>query len=176
MDCTVCGSPLASTALSSGEQRQLADLRRRDRQVKTHEAAHTTVGGALAGAASFTYQKGPDGQSYAVGGEVSIDVSAVDGDPQATIVKSHRIIRTALAPADPSGQDRAVAAQAAQLATRAGLELKTTGQATKTAGSGQDQPTASDPNPGANQRANRAIAAYRAADGGTGPVIFSVAA
>ena len=177
MGCTACGSSLASAAMSPSEQRQLAELRRRDQQVKAHEAAHSAAGGALTGAASYTYQKGPDGQSYAVGGEVSIDVSAVDGDPQATIAKAQQIIRSALAPADPSGQDRAVAAQAAQLAAQASVELATkSAQATKPEGSGQDQPKASDTNPGANQRATRAIAAHRAADGGTGPVVFSVAA
>lgn len=162
-----CSPALSSPASSLAEQRQLAGLRRRDQQVRAHEAAHSAAGGSLTGAVSYTFQKGPDGQSYAVGGEVSIDTSAVDGDPQATIAKAQQVIRAALAPADPSGQDRAVAAQAAQLAVRARMEL-----ATKTDASGQETPNEAS----AGQRTSKAIEAYRAADGGSGPVIFSVAA
>ncbi|GDY13421.1 hypothetical protein LBMAG53_22990 [Planctomycetota bacterium] len=162
-----CSPSLASPAVSPAEQRQLADLRRRDQQVRAHEAAHSAAGGSLTGAVSYTFQKGPDGQSYAVGGEVSIDTSAVDGDPQATIAKAQQIVRAALAPADPSGQDRAVAAQAAQLAVQARMEL-----ATKTETTGQENSN----QPNADQRTSKAIAAYRAADGGSGPAVFSVAA
>jgi hypothetical protein len=72
--------------------------------------------------ASFSYQRGPDGRFYAVGGEVSIDTSPVPGDPQATASKAEQIQRAALAPAQPSGQDRAVAAQAARMAMEARLQ------------------------------------------------------
>ena len=75
------------------------------------------------GAVSFQYQTGPDGKRYAVGGEVPIDVSSVEGDPRATLAKMQQIRRAALAPASPSGQDRAVAAQASRIEaeTRAAL-------------------------------------------------------
>jgi hypothetical protein len=56
---------------------------------------------------------------YAVGGEVSIDTSPVKGDPQATIAKMEAIKRAALAPADPSGQDRSVASEASQEESKA---------------------------------------------------------
>jgi hypothetical protein len=49
---------------------------------------------------------------YAVSGEVSIDSSPVKGDPKATVRKMEQVVRAALAPAQPSGQDRAVAAAA----------------------------------------------------------------
>ena len=87
--------------------------------------AHLAVAGPYAkGGPTFEYQTGPDGQRYAVGGEVSIDTSAVAGDPEATIVKAQVIQRAASAPADPSGQDRAVASAAAKLEAQARRELQ----------------------------------------------------
>ena len=76
-----------------------------------------------AGSASFSYETGPDGVLYAVGGEVSVDVSKVSDDPQATLDKMEQIQRAALAPAEPSAQDRQVAAQAAQKAAQALNEI-----------------------------------------------------
>lgn len=81
------------------------------------------AGGLAKGAARFSYQKGPDGQLYAVGGEVSIDTSAVAGNPEATLAKANIIRAAALAPADPSSQDRAVAASAAQMAAAARIDI-----------------------------------------------------
>ncbi|WP_336366268.1 putative metalloprotease CJM1_0395 family protein [Marinobacter sp. C2H3] len=100
----------------------LSQLKARDREVRAHEAAHQSVGGLYAGSASFTYQKGPDGNQYAIGGEVPVDVSPVPGDPQATIDKMMTIRAAALAPAQPSGQDRAVAAKAVQALFKARAE------------------------------------------------------
>jgi len=110
--------------LSSEEQNQVADLKSRDQEVRTHEMAHMMVGGNLVRkGASYQYQTGPDGQRYAVGGEVSIDSSAVKGDPAATIRKMEQVKRAALAPAEPSGQDRAVASAATQTEAAARQEL-----------------------------------------------------
>lgn len=105
------------------EQQQIASLASRDREVRSHEQAHAAVGGAYAGAPSYTYQRGPDGQTYAVGGEVGIDVSPIPGDPQATLRKMEVVQRAALAPAEPSAQDRRVAAQAQAQASQARTEL-----------------------------------------------------
>eukprot|EP00952_Eustigmatos_sp_NYUAD-ZCMA_P000247 698-Eustigmatos_ZCMA.PRE.1 len=55
------------------EIEQLEQLKQTDRAVRQHEMAHQTVGGAYAGGASYDYEVGPDGQRYAVAGEVSID-------------------------------------------------------------------------------------------------------
>lgn len=101
----------------------IRELKARDAEVKAHEAAHAAVGGELAGSPSYTYEKGPDGVRYAVGGEVSIDASKVAGDPQATLEKMQRVQRAALAPAEPSTQDRQVAALAAQQAAEARSEI-----------------------------------------------------
>lgn len=112
------------------QQQELADqalleqLRARDREVRIHEAAHAAVGGRYAGSPSYQYQRGPDGRNYAVGGEVSISTSPVPGDPQATIEKARTIRAAALAPAEPSAQDRRVAAEAAQMEVEARTELQ----------------------------------------------------
>ncbi|TBV04651.1 putative metalloprotease CJM1_0395 family protein [Phytopseudomonas dryadis] len=103
------------------EQLQIAELASRDREVRTHEQAHAAVGGVHAGAPSYTYTRGPDGKRYATAGEVSIDVGAVANDPRATLSKMQVVLRAALAPAEPSAQDRSVAAQAqAQMAVARG--------------------------------------------------------
>ena len=115
-------------------EEELTELKARDREVRAHEAAHQAVGGQYAGAMSFTYQRGPDGAQYAVGGEVSIDLSPVQGDPQATIEKMRIVRAAAMAPAEPSGQDRAVAAQAMQIMLQAQSELAAeTGASSRTA-------------------------------------------
>ena len=96
--------------LSPEEMRQVQQLKERDRQVRAHEQAHIAVGGDLIrGGASYTYQTGPDKQRYAIGGEVSIDVSPAR-TAEATVLKAQHIQETALAPADPSPQDQRVAA------------------------------------------------------------------
>lgn len=104
-------------------QAQVSELKGRDREVRAHEAAHAAVGGQYAGASVFQYQKGPDGRRYAVGGEVSIDASAVPDNPQATIRKLETVRAAALAPADPSPQDRQVAARATALIADARRQL-----------------------------------------------------
>jgi len=112
-------------SLTEEERRALRDMQARDREVRAHEAAHKAAAGNLArGGASFETEKGPDGKSYAVGGEVSIDTSPVSGDPQATINKMQQVRRAALAPRDPSGQDRKVAASAASREAQARAELR----------------------------------------------------
>ncbi len=109
----------------SGHDPDLAELKARDREVRAHEAAHSAAAGSLTtGGPQFTYQRGTDGRLYAVGGEVNIDTSAVAGDPQATIQKAQRIRAAALAPANPSAQDRSVATQATRLEAQARQEMQ----------------------------------------------------
>lgn len=116
------GSP--DQRLSSEEKEQVADLKRRDQEVRRHEQAHAASAGSYArGGPSFEYQTGPDGKRYAVSGEVNIDTSPISGNPKATIAKMEQVRRAALAPSEPSSQDRAVAAQAAAAAQQARAEL-----------------------------------------------------
>lgn len=105
----------SADTLSEAEQRQVAELKERDREVRAHEMAHVAAGaGLVTRGATYTYQTGPDGQRYAIGGEVGIDTSP-GRTPEETLAKAERIRAAALAPAEPSGQDRQVAAQAAQI-------------------------------------------------------------
>lgn len=100
-------------------------LAARDREVKAHEQTHSSIGGAHAGAPSFTYTSGPDGRLYATAGEVAIDTSPVENDPRSTLEKAEVIIRAALSVKDPSSADRQVAAEAKSLALQAMAELRT---------------------------------------------------
>lgn len=112
-----------SLTLSPEAQSRLRELQQRDAEVRSHEQAHLAAGGPhVSGGANYTYQKGPDGRQYAIGGQVSIDVSAVPGDPDATREKARQARRAALAPGEPSGQDRQVAAKAATLEAKAAQE------------------------------------------------------
>ena len=105
--------------------RQLRTLQSRDREVRAHEQAHLAVAGRYAtSGANLDFQKGPDGKRYAVGGEVAIDTRPVPGDPRSTVLKAEVIRRAALAPSNPSAQDRRVAAEASQMAAEARLELQ----------------------------------------------------
>ncbi|PKM17248.1 MAG: hypothetical protein CVV11_21025 [Gammaproteobacteria bacterium HGW-Gammaproteobacteria-15] len=105
------------------EQQEIQELKARDQEVKTHEQAHAAVGGRYAGAPSYSYELGPDGKQYAVGGEVQIDISPIPGDPQATVQKMQQVRAAALAPAEPSAADRRIAAEAAQRQIQAQAEL-----------------------------------------------------
>lgn len=127
-----------SETYTDSEIRALEQLKQRDREVRAHELAHVAAGGQyITSGANFSYQKGPDGRLYAVGGEVSISTSEVPQDPQATLEKAMTILRAALAPADPSSQDRQVAAQAAAMAQRARAEFSS--QSSSEPGSTFDQ-------------------------------------
>ena len=102
---------------------QIKELKARDTEVRIHEQAHSSVGGQHAGSPSYEYQRGPDGTNYAVGGEVQIDVAEIAGDPRATIEKMQTVRAAALAPAEPSGADRSIAADATQKLAAAQAEL-----------------------------------------------------
>ncbi|PIQ95678.1 MAG: hypothetical protein COV67_13580 [Nitrospinae bacterium CG11_big_fil_rev_8_21_14_0_20_56_8] len=118
-------APSTELQLTEEERRVLQELRSRDREVRSHEAAHKSAAGSYAkGGPTFEYQTGPDGRRYAVGGEVQIDSSPVPGNPRATIQKAQIIRRAANAPRNPSAQDRRVAAQAAQMEAAARRDLK----------------------------------------------------
>lgn len=113
-----------SNGLTEKEQRIVASLKATDTKVRRHEMAHIAAGGQyITSGAHYQYKKGPDGKSYAVAGDVSIDTSPVPGDPEATIAKMHKVQRAALAPADPSPQDKKVAAESSFLAAKALSEL-----------------------------------------------------
>ena len=110
--------------LTQQEQKEVKRLKHRDAKVKAHELAHVAAGGGVVnGGAHYEYQLGPDGKRYAVGGHVNIDVSSED-NPETTVRKMQQVQKAALAPAEPSATDRAVAAKAARIETKARAEMR----------------------------------------------------
>ncbi len=103
--------------LSQDEERLVKDLQARDMEVRAHEAAHKS-GGASTGAASYTYQQGPDGRMYAIGGEVSVSMKS-GSTPDETIANAQAVIASAMAPANPSPQDFSVASSARMMMVKA---------------------------------------------------------
>ncbi|HRX70121.1 MAG: hypothetical protein KDJ22_07325 [Candidatus Competibacteraceae bacterium] len=157
-------SSKAPNQLNEAELAMVRELKQRDRQVRQHEMAHLAASGGLAqGGPRYTYQRGPDGQNYAIGGHVNIDTSP-GKTPEETLQKARTIQAAAMAPADPSGQDRAVAAKASQMAANARVELSrqsTTGQGGLTQRNEDSrQPTTEQP--GSSQR-NEDTPAHRLA-------------
>ena len=110
--------------LTEEERQKVEELKRRDAKVRAHEQAHSSAGGPYAGAPRLQFTRGPDGKFYAVAGEVSIDTSAIAGNPQATIRKMQQVKRAALAPQEPSSQDRRVAAEADRKMLQARQEIR----------------------------------------------------
>ena len=87
----------------------IADLQRRDHDVQLHENQHYQTGRPFTHAPEYWYVNGPDGRRYAVSGVTRIDMSVIPGDPGATLQKFLTLRRAALAPADPSDEDRRLA-------------------------------------------------------------------
>jgi len=105
-------------ALSEDEKRVVKELASRDSEVKAHEAAHQAAGGGMTGAASYTYQQGPDGKMYAIGGEVSISTPPAS-TPEEAIRNARQVAAAAMAAGNPSPQDFAVAASAKMMEVQA---------------------------------------------------------
>lgn len=101
---------------------QIRELKQTEREVIAHEAAHQAAAGEFGGGVSYTYTKGPDGKSYITGGEVPIKMKQ-GATPEETLRNMQQVQRAANAPADPSGQDRQVAAKAAAIAAKARAQL-----------------------------------------------------
>ncbi len=90
------------------QQRQ-ALINKNYNEIYSHELAHKTAGGSFAG--SIVIEKNSEG--IPVGGHVAIKMPVLDrNNPQKTIDHADTVIRSAMAPSDPSGQDYKVAAQA----------------------------------------------------------------
>ena len=125
------GSATSADAEDANSQNQqqveqvLAQLKARDTEVRAHEQAHLSAAGPYStGGMSFSYQTGPDGKRYAIGGEVGIDISPVANDPEATLRKAQVVQAAALAPAEPSTQDMRVASQASQMMVEAQAQIQ----------------------------------------------------
>jgi hypothetical protein len=142
----------------------ISQLKARDGEVRAHEAAHIAAGGRyITGGASYSYQQGPDGVQYAVGGEVGIDSSPAPGKPEETVQKMRIVRAAALAPSEPSGADLSVAAAAAQAEAAAVAEIAQRGAEEAAKGYAKEASRASDP-------------AARGRDGETRPAALDVVA
>ena len=129
-----------SDELTAEEKTQVVRLQARDAEVRAHETAHIMASGGMAGGASYTYATGPDGKRYAIGGEVSIS-SLPTSDPKQALRNAQRMQAAALAPANPSGQDRAVAARAASTAARARVAIASEEESVREAAATKDDDT-----------------------------------
>lgn len=164
------GSEARSGELPPEEQKMVEELRARDREVRAHEMAHLSAGGQYASGPSYTYQMGPDGRRYAIGGEVQIDTSP-ESDPEATIRKMEIVKRAAMAAAEPSAQDAKVAQLADRRRNEAQQEINQRRSEEMQASLGGDKPERSDAS-----RHAAAVSAYddasrlltQAVDPGTG--------
>ena len=111
---------LLKRKFSAQVEQQIEQLKKTDQEVRAHEQAHIAASGGLATSGpNYVYVTGPDGKLYAVGGDVTVDVSPVPNNPDATIQKMQTVIRAALAPAQPSSQDYSVASQAQMIIIQA---------------------------------------------------------
>lgn len=113
-----------ATKLSDAALMEVSKLKARDAQLRQHEQAHHAASaGVDVSSASFTYQRGPNGVSYAVSGDVRIDTTA-PLNPEDRLAQAAMISDVALAPADPTPTDRAVAAKAQQMAQQARMDIQ----------------------------------------------------
>lgn len=85
-------------------------------EIYAHELAHKNAGGALAG--SIVIERNAQGIPFA--GHVDIKMPVLDrNNPDKTITDAKTVIRSAMAPFDPSSQDYRVANQAEQIKMKA---------------------------------------------------------
>lgn len=91
-------------------------IQQRYNEIYAHELAHKNAAGSLAGA--IVIEK--DSNGIPIGGHVSIQMPTLDKtNPQKTIQHADTVIKSALAPSDPSEQDYRVASKARAIKTQA---------------------------------------------------------
>ncbi|OVE77393.1 hypothetical protein BVX99_02685 [bacterium F16] len=109
--------------LSPSEMKRVEKLRQKDQQVRMHEMAHAASAGPyVMGAPVYSYQVGPDGRQYAVGGHVNIDTSPAP-TPEETVIKMQVIRGASVSPNRPSVKDVQVASHAMMTEMKARSEL-----------------------------------------------------
>ncbi len=99
------------------QQQQKKDLIKKNyAEIYAHEAAHKSAAGSLGGPIVIE----ENGEGIPVGGHVSIKMPSLNkNNPKETIDHANTVIKAALAPSDPSGQDYKVAAQAKSIKAQA---------------------------------------------------------
>lgn len=118
-------SDFAGQQARQNNQQKQELINRNYNEIYSHEQAHKSAGGALAGAIVIER----DGNGIPVGGHVAIKMPSLDANnPQKTIDDANIVIRSAMAPLDPSAQDYKVAAQARAIKAQAQNMLSTRGR------------------------------------------------
>ena len=98
------------------EQQKNALIKKNYDEIYAHELAHKSAGGSLAG--SIVIERNADGIPFA--GHVDIKMPSLNtNNPDKTINDANTVIRSAMAPSDPSDQDYRVAAQAQSIKMQA---------------------------------------------------------
>ena len=94
-----------TSAPESKEQKAIDELKRRDKEVRVHEAAHGSDPRLVKiGAAQFDYTIGPDGKAYATGGKVTLSTGSAR-TPEEALSKAEALKKAAMAPGEPSSKD-----------------------------------------------------------------------
>lgn len=102
--------------VSTFRQMEQQAIRQRYNEIYSHELAHKNAAGSLAG--SIVIEK--DSNGVPIGGHVSIQMPTLDEEnPDKTIKHADTVIKSAMAPSDPSTQDYKVAAQAKAIKSQA---------------------------------------------------------
>ena len=84
-------------------------IRKNYSEIYAHELAHKNAGGNLAG--GIVIERNAEG--IPIGGHVSIKMPKLNkSNPKETIEQANTVIKSAMAPSDPSAQDYRVASQA----------------------------------------------------------------
>lgn len=113
-------SQFAQQQRQNQQQQRQELINRNYSEIYSHELAHKTAAGSLAGA--IVIEKNADG--IPIGGHVSIKMPSLNRqNPQKTIDDANTVIRSAMAPSDPSEQDYRVANQARAI-KREAISLK----------------------------------------------------
>ena len=109
--------------LTQQEQQEVMELKNTDAKVKAHEHAHKAAAvGLKTTGPNYEYETGPDGKKYAVAGDVNVSY-AKSSDPEVNLQNAQKLKAAALAPTDPSSQDRKVAQKADQEIAEAKREI-----------------------------------------------------
>lgn len=110
--------------LSQKEQQEISQLKITDAKVRAHEHAHkSTAAGLTTSGPNYEYETGPDGQKYAVAGDVNVGYQH-SSDPRVNLRNAQKLKAAALAPAEPSSQDRSVARKADMEIAKAQQEIR----------------------------------------------------
>ena len=102
-------SGLNSNNNAMQQQQRKAMIQQRHSEIYAHELAHKNAAGSFGG--SIVIEKDSDG--IPTGGHVDIFMPSLDkSNPDKTIKHADTVIKSAMAPGDPSNQDYKVAAEA----------------------------------------------------------------